>query len=108
MHKLAAYLKEREGVDSIIAPEGFASYLINGDECYIKDIWVEPDFRNTKFASTIANDIADIARASGCKYLTGTVSTTAHNPTASAKVLLAYGFNIFEAIQHGIIFRKDL
>lgn len=108
MRHLAAYLKEREDFESIVIPEGFASYRINGEECYIRDIWVHKDYRKNGFASALADDIARIAIAAGCKYLTGSVSTTAKNPTESTAVLIAYGFKISNAIQGGILFRKDL
>lgn len=108
MRQLASYFKEVEDFDSIITEEGFAAYRINGEECYIKHIWVDPDTRSKNIASEIADDIAAIAKRKGCKYLTGSVFTKAQNPTASAKVLLAYGFSIHSAFVDGIIFRKDL
>lgn len=108
MHQLAAYLKEREGFDSIINDEGYATYRINGDECYIRDIWVHPDHRNKRVASEMADDIARIAMRFGCKFLTGSVDTTKGNPTVSTEVLLAYGFKVFSAVQGGIFFRKHL
>ncbi len=108
MHQLAAYLKEREGFDSIITDEGFATYRINGEECYIRDIWVHPDYRKEQMASIMADDIARIAIQQGCKFLSGSVSTTAKDATTSTKVLLAYGFQVFSAVNGGIFFRKDL
>jgi hypothetical protein len=108
LRQLAAYLKEREGFDSIINDMGFASYRISGDECYIRDIFVYPDFRKSNVASEIADEIARIAIISGCKYISGSVSTLANGATDSTKVLLAYGFKIHSAIEGGILFRKDL
>lgn len=108
MHRLAAYLKEREGFESVIHEDGFASYRLNGDECYIRDIWVSPEYRKKFLASQIAQKIEGIAKEAGCKYLTGSVSTTAHHATESVKVLLAYGFDVHSAIQGGIFFRKEL
>lgn len=108
MDQLASYFKELEDFDSIVAPEGFASYRVNGDECYIKDIWVHPDYRKQSFASHIADNIAEIAKKAGCKYLTGSVYINIKNPTLSTKVLLAYGFEIHSLVPNGIIFRKAL
>lgn len=108
MHQLAAYFKEREDFETIITSDGFASYKITGDECYIRDIWVDKDQRKSGLASEMADDIARISIAAGCKYLTGSVCTTAKNPTESTAVLLAYGFKIHSAVQGGIFFRKDL
>lgn len=87
---------------------GFASYRIFGEECYIRDIWVDPDYRQTKVASAIADKIVEIAKKAECKYLTGSVSTTANGATESIKVLLAYGFKVHNAVPNGIYFRKEL
>ena len=108
MQQLAAYLKERENLDSLIREEGFAAYRIAGEECYIRDIWVHPDYRKKGLASEIADDIARIAIAKGCKYLTGSVDTMAHGAHQNVLVLLAYGFKIHSAVQYGIFFRKML
>jgi ribosomal protein S18 acetylase RimI-like enzyme len=108
MHRLAAYLKEREGFDCIVMDEGFASYRIAGEECYIRDIWVHSDYRQKNIASLIADRIEHAAIQSGCKYLSGSVSTTANHATESCKVLLAYGFEVYGAVQDGIFFRKEL
>lgn len=108
MHRLAAYFKEREGFDAIVTNEGFAAYRISGDECYIRDIWTDSDYRKKRVAADLADRIAEIAKKAGCKYLSGSVSTAAQNSTASTKVLLAYGFEIHSAVPGGIYFRKDL
>lgn len=108
MHRLASYLKEREGFDVISRDEGFADYRIAGDECYIRSIFVFPDYRKKGIASEMADEIARIAIARGCKYLTGSVDTTAVGAHESVLVLLAYGFKIHSAVQYGVIFRKDL
>jgi GNAT superfamily N-acetyltransferase len=108
MQQLAAYLKEREGFDSVITDEGFASYRINGDDCYIRDIYIHHDYRKGGAASAIADQIASTARRFGCRYLTGSVDTSKGDPTASTKILLAYGFKVVSAVQGGIWFRKDL
>lgn len=108
MNQLAAYLKERQGVDSIIRDEGFATYKINGEECYLQDIFVYPDYRKKGIAAEMADDIARIAISRGCKYMTGSVDTTAKGAHESVLVLFAYGFKIHSAVQYGIFFRKEL
>ena len=108
MHLLASYFKEREDFDSLVTEEGFATYKIFGEECYIRDIFVQPDYRKRGYASVLADSIAHIAKQKGCKFLSGSVSTTANNTTASTKILMAYGFEIVKAVNDGIWFRKDL
>lgn len=108
MLQLAQYLQEREGFSCIVRDEGFAVYKISGEDCYIRDIWVSPDYRKKGIASEMADDIARIAIARNCKYLTGSVDTTAKGAHESVLVLFAYGFKIHSAVQYGIYFRKVL
>lgn len=108
MNQLAQYLKEREGFDCLIGEECFASYRINGEECYIKDIWVHPDFRSKGLASELAKDIAAIAKRAGCTYLSGSVSGLVGDPSASTLAMLTYGFKISSIVENGLLFRKDL
>ncbi len=108
MSKFSAYLKEREGVDTVETREGYATYLIKGDECLIKDIFVLPEYRRQHFASSIADRIAEIARAMGCKFLTGTVCPLANGCTDSLKVLIGYGMRLHSTQQNLIIFIKEL
>ncbi len=108
MNKLSLYLKERENVDSIETEFGFCTYIINGDECYIRDIWIEPKYRQLKVATNLADKVAEIAKIQGCKYLTGTVSPRANNSTESLRVLLGYGMKLIDSNVNLIIFKKDL
>lgn len=89
---------------------GFATYFINKEtkSCYIEDIYVVPEAREKHAASKYADKITEIAKEYGCDKLYGTVVTTNHNPTRSAKVLLAYGFKIDTALNNLIIFIKEI
>ena len=108
MDKLKQYLKERENVDLIEEEHGFASYIINGEEIYIKDIFIFNDYRNQNKASDLADKIASIGKENGCKFMTGTVSPKANNSTTSLKVLLGYGFNLYSSHENLIVFKKDI
>ena len=108
MQHIASYFKEREGFDCLVTEEGFAAYKILGEECYIRDIFIQPDYRKRGYAAVLADTITHIAKRKGCKYLSGSVSTAVNDPTTSTKVLIAYGFKIVSAIQGGIWFRKDI
>lgn len=104
------YLKERLGDELVEREEGFASYryIDNGSSVYIVDLYVRPDFRKTKIASQMADEIVRIAKEKGCKTLVGTVSSSAKNATDSIKVLLGYGMSFFACNQDGLIFKKEI
>lgn len=104
----AAYLKEREDFQLLEREDGFATYKILGDELYLRDIFVSASRRLNKVASEIANEVASIGLRAGCKYMSGTVSVLAKNPTAATTALIRYGFHIVMAQHETIYFRKDL
>lgn len=108
MSMLLEYFKEREGAESIETDEGFATYIISDSECYLKDIFVRPEFRKAGTATRIANEVVRIARLKGCTFLTGSVCPKAKNSTASLQVLIGYGMELFSSQDNLIIFKKDI
>lgn len=108
MTKFANYLKEREGVDLIETDQGFAIYNISRDECYIRDIYVFPEFRKQGVASSIADLVCVKARLAGCKILTGSVCPTTKGSTTSLDVLRGYGMKLHACSNNLIMFSKEL
>lgn len=108
MDKLKQYLKERENVESIESEYGFATYSIHEQECYIRDIWVQPQFRQLNHATTLADCIVKIAKDKGCTFIIGTVCPAANNSTESLKVLLGYKMKLVSSKENLIIFRKEI
>lgn len=109
MSLYAEYIREQTYGDIIETDIGFATYVfIDSETCYIKDIYVRPEFRMVHAASDISAIIEDIARANGCKRLLGSVVPSTKNSTRSLKVLLAYGFQLLSSSNDIIYFQKDL
>lgn len=108
MSKFAAYLKEREGVELIETERGFSIYVITGEECYIRDVFVYPEYRKQGAGSDICDTISAIARESGCKIITTSVSPLANNPTLSMDAILRYGMKLNCVLNGLIFFSKDL
>lgn len=102
------YVKEREGFETLETEQGFAIFKVNGEECYIKDIYVKKEFRKENYASLMADKIAAEAKAEGCKFLAGSVSLECGDPTASIQVLLAYGFKVYKFHSSLLWFVKQL
>ena len=102
------YILEREGQSILENDDGFATYQFFGNVCYIINIYVVPEKRKTKVASQLADKICEIARLHDCTQLMGSVSLCTSNPTASIKVLLAYGFYVTEFKNDLLWFKKDL
>ncbi len=94
MSLYSEYILEREGKLIVECEEGFATYLIDGENCYIVDLYVRPAARKSGLAAKMADEIADRARALDCKWLLGTVNPATQGATTSLKVLLAYGMEL--------------
>lgn len=109
MSNFAEYLLERTNREIIEDDRGFATYYYADDlGCHIEDIYVRPDFRNSGVAKEYADKITDRAKERGCKFLYGSIVFPGHGKTASAKVLLAYGFKLHSATNNFILFKKEI
>lgn len=112
MSMYSEYVRERAGDEILETEEGFATYRFIQDDgipcVYILDIFIRPDFRRTKIASSLADKIVAEARSMDCVRLLGSVSSAAKNATDSIKVLLGYGMEFYKCSDHGMIFKKDI
>lgn len=104
----AQYIAEREGKEILETEHGFATYLIRGLECYIEDLYIKPEHRESGLASKMADEIAIQAKERGCKYLLGSTVVEAQGSTTALKVLLAYGFKLAKAEANMIWLTKEL
>lgn len=104
----AQYILEREDFEIFEDEKGFATFKCTGDECYIRDIFVAKEFRRQAAGTMYADEITKIAKARGCKFLTGTVYPAANGATSSMAALLAYGFKILESRNDRIVLMKEI
>jgi hypothetical protein len=110
MKLYAEYLMEREGTHCLHSGRGFATYKYNEDllECYIADIYIREEFRQSGEAARMADQIAAEAKEKGMKFLTGTVQVGANGDTTSLRVFLSYGMRLDSIKGSMIILVKDL
>ncbi len=109
MSHYSSYIKEIDDTETIEDDKGFATYkFVGNEECYIKDIYVKPEYRKENIAAGYADQIAIIAKEKGCKTLVGSVNTNIKDPTSSMKVLLAYGMKFHSISGFMLYFIKEL
>lgn len=116
MSHQAHYVLEREGFETLEAKEGFVIYKINGPECYIRDIYIAPDFRSTGAGKRLADRVSEIAKERGCNTLVGTVvPLIGDDPTKarafateSMRMQIAYGFKIHSCNVNEIVLSKEI
>lgn len=108
MSLFAEYINETQGREIIEADFGFATYVINGPQVYIEDIYVRPEYRKQNFATRLADKVKEKAKAQGCTHMLGTVNCTFKDPTTSLKALLGYGFKIENVFQDVIVMKMEI
>lgn len=108
MSLYAKYIAEREGKHIVETEQGFATYVFMEKGCYIEDIFVLKEYRDTGVAAHLADIITDIAKEKGYNKLFGSVVPSANNSTVSLKVLLAYGFKLESCSNNFILMVKDI
>lgn len=104
----AQYILEREGFEIIEDEHGFATYRIKGEECYLRDVFIKPEFRQTGVGRSYVEKISDIAKVAGCKLLTTTACPFSEGVTESVTAILKVGFKIHSTGADRIVFYKGL
>jgi len=98
----AEYLKEREDLDTVKTEHGFATYKVMGTECYLRDIYVKPEYRKTGEAKKLSEMVRQEAIKEHCQYISGSVNLKTANPTISIKAILGDGFEVV-TFQDGLL-----
>lgn len=106
----AKYIMERTNDRVIENDYGFVTYRYINDNktVYLVDIYVLPQWRSQKVASSLADQVAAEAKEKGCVDMIGTIVPSTKNSTHSVKVLLGYGMSLNSSANDVIVFRKEL
>ena len=103
------YIKEREGYESVfIEGKAFATFIIQGEEIYVRDVYVAEEFRKQGVLKSLYDLVSNIAIERDCKYMTGTVCPSMNGSTLGINALLAIGFELLESRNNVIILKKEL
>lgn len=102
------YLKERNGTEAIVKDYGFITYRVQGEECYLADVYVKPDFRSKSKSSELLNDLIARAKDLGCTMITAREPIGDYQSTHSLRCALSLGFEIFSANSEAIVIIKRI
>lgn len=109
MSLYSEYLKERTSDLILETDQGFATYRFQDEKTvYIVDIYMTPEARRLKLASSLADKIVSEAKERGCTKLLGSVVPSARGSTESLKVLLGYGMRLDSCATDFIVFSKEI
>lgn len=102
------YISEREGFDIVESDKGFATFKISGEECYIRDIYIRPEFRDKDIAKQTLDKVCEIAKSKGCTHITGSIDTNDKNATNNLKAAFVYGYKILRNSYSMIMLIKEI
>jgi GNAT superfamily N-acetyltransferase len=107
------YLKEKDGIDTLETDKGLVTFIQqgkNGEEFYIVDIYVLPQYRRTGYATYLGELMQTKAKELGAKYLLGAVEKDSKTYSDSRAALESFGFRFAIFIEEDRIdyFKKEL
>ncbi len=104
-----AYLKERLNKEYYETAFGFVIYSwYLEDAIYIEELYIKPESRLEGFGTMMVDEVCELARKAGKKYLIGTVAPSANGSTSSLKALLAYKMQLWRIENDLIFLSKEL
>lgn len=108
MSLFAEYIKEREGLDTIENENGFISFAIRSDLCFVRDLFIKKTARQLGYARMLYGQLLRLARDAKCSKLVCHVDTRAQNAAHSLEIILSRGFHVADAQGGVITLEKEL
>lgn len=102
------YVKERQNVDNFQTDKGFILYKVNGEECFLAEVYVKPEFRGTSEIAKMIRSMCEIAESKGCNLLTANVHLSDSGSGRTIKAALKLDFFIAKADHNIIVIAKHL
>jgi len=104
----AHYLSEREGKSVLEWPHSFVVWHFREEWLYVVDVWVDSAHRQSHIASSMLNQLAELALQSGYNKLLTSADLRDPGCAVSMKAILKYGFKPLHADGQFIYFEKYL
>lgn len=104
----AQYLIEKTERKILESEDGFITYEIEGEHCYIADIFVVKEKRLQGIAMKMCLQVGDIALKEGCKFIIGTVQVRDRESTESLNACLKMGMRLTRSDVNTIYLIREL
>lgn len=91
------YVSEREGCEFLENSVGFIEYKINGEECFLKNMFIDPSERKTDVVYSMIDGLEKIALENGCKYISANIDLKDKGANRTVRASLKQGFKIERA-----------
>lgn len=107
------YLKEKDGIDTLETDKGLVTFIQqgeNGQEFYVVDVYVLPEFRRTGYGTYLGELMQTKAIEMGAKYLLGAVEVDNEGYSRSRLSLESFGYELITYDENDRIeyYRKEL
>lgn len=102
------YAKERQSLENIQTEAGFVLYKIIGEECFLAEVYVKPEFRNGDAIKELISRVSEIALLNKCKVLSATVHLSDQGNLRTIKAALKLDFYIARAENNVIVIARHL
>lgn len=102
------YEKERRGLEYIQTDQGFITYKVLDDECFIEDLFILPNCRRKGHATILANLVKEKAKLAECKYLSSNIDLKAIGAMESLALQLDYGMKPVAAHNNMLTMVKEI
>lgn len=104
----AAYLKEREGMELIERPYGFATYKLEHDHAYLQDIYVLPADRKGGRGVELEQAVILEAKKARLNVLYGSIDPRAEFATDMMNIMLKLNYKLSHVQGDLIFMKKDI
>lgn len=104
----AQFYKEREGIETLHSPHGFATYKVSPDYIQLIDVYIAPEYRQQGLASKFADQVASIGKEFGKSAMITTVDLQTIGATDSTIAILLYGFKLDSSDSRLLYFIKEI
>lgn len=101
------YIKELHNRDEIEGDGWFVTYKILDDYCYLVDMYIIPEKRNSGLGLELNSKVEDIAKENGCSKLLTTVDIKCVKDD-NLKLIKKCGYKLLKQNDSGLFFLKDL
>lgn len=108
MSLYAQYIAAREGFETVEGEFAFATYKIEGETVYLRDMFIAPEKRQKISAYKICDMVEALGKKAGCKKILTSVCPQDPNATQNMRVVLHHGFKLNSASPQLILFEKEL
>ena len=102
------YAKERQGLEVLEKEHGFALYKITGEEMFLAEVYIKPEFRKTKAIHNLIFECSQVGLQNKCKVMSATVHLSDLGAMRTIKAALKLDFFIARAHDNIIVIAKHL